>query len=73
MSLLNAIWLILNILLILLILIRNPNEQSLQETLGPLNLFDSSGSAEKNLDKLIQIFTIAYFVIGFLLSSKAFS
>lgn len=73
MSLLNAIWLILNILLILLILIRNPNEQSLQETLGSLNLFDSSGSAERNLDKLIQIFTITYFVIGFLLSSKAFS
>jgi protein translocase SecG subunit len=72
MSFINSIWLVLNIILILLILIRSPNEQSLQETLGPLKLFDSSGSAEKNIDKIIQILIISYFFIGFILTSKAF-
>lgn len=72
MSVLNSIWLVLNIILIILILIRSPNEQSLQETLGPLKLFDSSGSAEKNLDKIIQILVICYFAIGFILTSKVF-
>lgn len=72
MSLLNSIWLVLNIVLIILILIRSPNEQSLQETLGPLKLFDSSGNAEKNLDNIIQILVICYFAIGFILTSKAF-
>jgi protein translocase SecG subunit len=72
MSLLNSIWLVLNIILIILILIRSPNEQSLQETLGPLKLFDSSGNAEKNLDNIIQILVICYFAIGFILTSKAF-
>ena len=72
MSFLNTIWFVLNIILILLILIRSPNEQSLQETLGPLKLFDSSGSAEKNIDNIIKILIISYFIIGFLMSSKAF-
>ena len=72
MSFLNSIWLVLNIILILLILIRSPNEQSLQETLGPLKLFDSSGSAEKNIDNIIQILIISYFIIGFIITSKAF-
>jgi len=72
MSFLNFVWFAINLLLIVLILIRSPNEQSLQETLGPLNLFDSSGSAEKNIDKLILILAISYFLIGFVLTSKAF-
>lgn len=72
MSLVNSIWLVLNIILILLILIRSPNEQSLQETLGPLKLFDSSGTAEKNIDKTIQFLIISFFLIGFILTSKAF-
>jgi protein translocase SecG subunit len=72
MSVINSIWLIINIVLILLILIRSPNEQSLQETIGPLKLFDSSGSAEKSIDRLIQILVIFYFVLGFVLTSKIF-
>ncbi len=72
MSFLNSLWLLLNIILILLILIRSPNEQSLQETLSPLKLFDSTGSAEKNLDQTIQILIVCYFIIGFILTSKAF-
>jgi protein translocase SecG subunit len=72
MSFLTSIWLIVNIALIVLILIRSPDEQSLQETLGPLNLFDSSGSGEKKLDQMIRVLVIAYFAIGFILTSKAF-
>lgn len=70
MSVLNSIWLVLNIILILLILIRSPNEQSFQETIGPLKLFDSSGSAEKTIDKLIKILILFYFIFGFILTSK---
>ena len=72
MSLLNSVWLVLNITLIILILIRSPNEQSLQETLGPLKFFGSSGNAEKNLDNTIKILVVSYFTIGFILTSKAF-
>jgi preprotein translocase subunit SecG len=72
MSIINSIWLSINIILILLILIRSPNEQSLQETIGPLKLFDSSGSAEKTIDNGIQILIISYFIIGFILTSKVF-
>lgn len=72
MSFLNFIWLVLNIILIVLILIRSPSEQSLQEILNPLKIFDSSGSAEKNLDNLIQVLILCYFILGFLLTSKAF-
>ena len=72
MSVVNLIWLVINIILIILILIRSPNEQSFQETIGPLKLFDSSGSAEKNIDKLIQILVTLYFVFGFIMISNAF-
>lgn len=72
MSLLNSIWLLINIILIILILIRNPNEQSFQETISPLKLFDSSGSAEKNIDNIIQFLIITYFLLGFILTSKVF-
>lgn len=72
MSVINSIWLLINIILILLILIRSPNEQSLQETIGPLNLFDNSGSAEKAIDKIIRVLITIYFILGFILTSKAF-
>lgn len=70
MSIFNFIWLLINIILIILILIRSPNEQSFQETIGSLKIFDSSKNAEKNIDTLIQFFIIFYFVIGFLLTIK---
>nr|YP_009730778.1 hypothetical protein Coka_050 [Cladosiphon okamuranus]QAY81015.1 hypothetical protein Coka_050 [Cladosiphon okamuranus] len=55
---------LLNILLILIILIRSPNEQSLQENLIPFKLFESSRRAETSIDKLLQILTILYFTIA---------
>lgn len=72
MSLLNLVWLLINLLIIFLILVRSPNEQSLQEILVPLNLFESSESAEKGIDRIIQGLVSTYFLIGFILTSKSF-
>lgn len=72
MSIFNSIWLVINIILIILILIRSPNEQSLQEIIGSLKVFDNATNAEKTLDNLIQIFIILYFIIGFLLTVLSF-
>jgi preprotein translocase subunit SecG len=68
----NIFYLLLNILLIILILIRNPNEQTLQENLRPLNMFETFGSAKRNLDTFIKILIFFYFLIGFIFSSKIF-
>ena len=55
---------LINLLLILIILIRSPNEQTLQENLEPFKLFESSSRAERSLDKLIRILTIIYFSVA---------
>lgn len=68
----NIFYLLLNILIIVLILIRNPNEQTLQENLRPLNIFETFGSAKRNLDKIIKILIFLYFLTGFIFSSKIF-
>lgn len=68
MQFLKLLWLASNILLIVLIFIRNPNEQSLDEILSPLNLFESSSVGAKVLDRLIIILTIGYFFGGWLLT-----
>jgi preprotein translocase subunit SecG len=67
MLILKLIWLFINIILIILILVRSPNEQSLQEIIGPLKFIDSYSNAEKTLDRLIQIFVIFYFGLSFFL------
>lgn len=63
-TLFGVLSILINILLILIILIRSPNEQTLQENLEPFKLFESSSRAERSLDKLIQILTIFYFSIA---------
>nr|YP_002327577.1 unidentified reading frame 2 [Vaucheria litorea]ACF70994.1 unidentified reading frame 2 [Vaucheria litorea] len=72
MSFLNFIWILINILLIVLILIRSPNEQSFQEIIGFLKFFESSSSAEKNIDNLIKILICIYFFIGFIFIIKIY-
>jgi protein translocase SecG subunit len=72
MSIFNSIWLVINIILIILILIRSPNEQSLQEIIGSLKFLNNSTNAEKTIDNLIRIFIIMYFIIGFLLTLISF-
>jgi hypothetical protein len=70
MIFLHKFWVLINSLLILLILIRSPNEQSLQGRLSPFKFFDSYGSAEKTLDNLIKVLIFGYFSVGFLLMKK---
>ena len=53
-----------NTLLIIAILIRSPNEQTLQENLDPFKFFDSSSKAEKSIDRLIQVLTVLYFSLA---------
>lgn len=72
MSIFNSIWFVINVILILLILIRSPNEQSLQEIIGSLKFLNNSTNAEKDIDNLIKIFIIIYFIIGFSLTLVSF-
>ena len=72
MRIFNSIWILLNFVIIILILVRNPNEQSLQETLSPLQIFESSTKGAQFLDKIISILVISYFVLGFLFTTKVF-
>ena len=64
MTIFGVISIVLNILLILVILIRSPNEQSLQENLAPFKLFESSSRAEKSIDSFIKLLTICYFLLA---------
>ena len=64
MSILNTLAILLNVALIILILIRSPDEQSLQENLGPFQFFESSSQAQNSLDNLIKILTFFYFILG---------
>nr|QTW91549.1 hypothetical protein [Scytosiphon lomentaria] len=66
MTIFGILSIVLNILLILVILVRSPNEQSLQENLAPFKLFESSSRAEKSIDKFIQLLTILYFLLALL-------
>nr|WRW10683.1 hypothetical protein ASMI123 [Ascoseira mirabilis] len=62
----------INILLILVILIRSPNEQSLQENLDPFKFFESARKAEKFIDKLIGILTILFFILALFYSIRSY-
>jgi len=64
MSILNTLAILINVVLIILILIRSPDEQSLQENLGPFQFFESSSQAQNSLDNLIKILTFFYFILG---------
>nr|YP_011005350.1 hypothetical protein V2475_pgp066 [Chorda asiatica]QWK43094.1 hypothetical protein [Chorda asiatica]WAM62213.1 hypothetical protein [Chorda asiatica] len=64
MNIFGILTTILNIVLILVILVRSPNEQSLQENLDPFNLFESSSRAEKSIDRLIKRLTFMYFFLA---------
>ena len=63
---------LLNILIISIILIRSPNEQSLQENLAPFKLFESSSRAEKSIDKFIQLLTIFYFLLALIYAIQSY-
>lgn len=62
----NILSIFFNCLLILIIILRSPNEQSLQENLSSFQFFDSSSKAEQFLDKLLITLTFLYFMFGIL-------
>ncbi|CAM9093024.1 unnamed protein product [Sphacelaria rigidula] len=64
MNILNTLAILMNVILIILILIRSPDEQSLQENLGPFQFFESSSQAQNSLDNLIKILTFFYLILG---------
>nr|YP_011007042.1 hypothetical protein V2492_pgp057 [Phaeostrophion irregulare]WAM64329.1 hypothetical protein [Phaeostrophion irregulare] len=68
MNILSILSICINLLIILIILVRSPNEQSLQENLGPFQFFESSSKAESSIDNLIKLLTIMYFVVGLFFS-----
>lgn len=61
---LKIIWIILNISLILLILIRTPNNIGLESFATKSNLLGSPNSAEKTLNNVTWLLIIIYFVIA---------
>ncbi len=60
----NLLSIFFNCLLIVIILLRSPNEQSLQENLSSFQFFESSSKAEQSLDKLLIGLTFFYFMFG---------
>nr|QXI87615.1 Ycf47 [Sargassum feldmannii] len=64
MKFISIISILVNFFLVLIILVRSPNEQSLQENLDPFKIFESSSKAENSIDNLIKILTIIYFIIA---------
>nr|QXI87893.1 Ycf47 [Sargassum henslowianum] len=64
MKFISIISILVNFFLVLIILVRSPNEQSLQENLDPFKIFESSSKAENSIDSLIKILTIIYFSIA---------
>ncbi|CAL8412567.1 unnamed protein product [Sargassum natans] len=64
MKFISIISILVNFFLVLIILVRSPNEQSLQENLDPFKIFESSSKAENSIDNLIKILTIIYFSIA---------
>lgn len=71
-NILNIFSVFINLSLILIIIFRSPNEQSLQENLAPFQFFESSSKTTRLLDKGISSLTICYFVIGLLFSTQRY-
>lgn len=70
MNILGIFSILINIILIIIIIIRSPNEQSLQENLGPFQFFESSSKAENSIDNLIKLLTFLYFVLALYFAIK---
>ena len=60
----KIIWLIINLLLVILILVRIPNNAGLTNFTTKSNFLGSANSAEKFLDNLTWILIICYFLFA---------
>lgn len=61
---LKILWLLNNILLILLILLRTPNNSGLESFATKSNFLGSPNSAENFLNKLTWILIVSYFLFA---------
>lgn len=69
-NIINISSLIIYFLLILIILVRSPNEQSLQENLSSFQFFESSSKAERSIDRILILLTFFYFFFGVFFNFK---
>ena len=71
-TILTIISIFINLSLILIIIIKSPNEQSLQENLMPFPFFESPSRAGRFLNQSIILLTACYFFIGLLFTIKRY-
>ena len=71
-TILTILSIFINLSLILIIIIKSPNEQSLQENLMPFPFFESPSRAGRFLNKSIIVLTVCYFLIGLLFTLERY-
>lgn len=71
-TILTLLSIFINLSLILVIIIRSPNEQSLQEGLIPFQFFESPSRAGRSLDRSIILLVSCYFLIGLLFTVERY-
>ncbi len=67
---LNFFCLIFNIILVTLILLRNPNELSFQENLGYIGIFNNISFFKKIIDQIISLLVLFFFLMNYILNLK---
>ncbi len=65
---LNFFFLIFNIVLLILILIRDPNELSFQENLGYIAIFNNISILKKIIDQILPLFIFIFFLMNYILN-----
>ncbi len=65
---LNFFCLIFNIILLILILIRDPNELSFQENLGCIGIYNNLSIFKKIIDQILPLFIFIFFITNYILN-----
>ncbi len=65
---LNFFCLIFNIILVTLILLRDPNELSFQENLGYIGIFNNICFFKKIIDQIIPLLVFFFFLMNYILN-----
>ncbi len=65
---LNFFYLIFNIILLTLILIRDPNELSFQENLGYIGIFNNISFLKKIIDQILPLLVFIFFLTNYILN-----
>lgn len=72
MLIFQILWLIINLSLIIFILIRNPDQQTLQEFLASLQIFDTVKESEIFFDRVIYVLILIYFLFALFIGAPRF-